>query len=370
MHIEEKNRIVLKVGSSLVAPDGKGCSSRYLLAIANFILQCRGRGTEVILVSSGSVAAGRSLFKEDASTYGNVTLKKAMAAAGQTEMIAAWNRFFDFPTAQLLLTQHDLQQHERFLSIRESIENLIRSNILPIINENDAVTTDVSRVGDNDNLSALVATAVGADLLIICTDVNGLYDKNPDKHNDAKLIESVREITPKLMSAAGGAGSSVGTGGMRTKLEAARKATQRGVPVILMNGLTETGFKTLLEGGNPGTCFYPSDTPLDKKKHWLMYGSKPKGELIVNNAAIPENGQMNMDVNLRDIVDVNGDFTAGDTVLVKSQSGQKIAKGKAQSGSCLLEFMVKNEQNGKVQVSSTSYQSKILSRQEISLLEE
>lgn len=370
MDIKNKNRIVLKVGSSLISPNGEGCSSRYLLSIANFIIQCRLMDIDVILVSSGSVAAGRTLFSENADKCGSVTLKKAMAAAGQTEMIAAWNRLFDFPTAQLLLTQHDLQQHERFLSIRESIENLVSNDILPIVNENDAVTTDVSRVGDNDNLSAMVASAIGADALVICSDVDGLYNKNPRTHDDARLIENVKDITPKLMQMAGGAGSTVGTGGMRTKLQAARKATTRGIPTIIMNGFKESGFNTLLSGKNPGTLFHAAETPLEKKKHWLMYGTKAQGELVVSDDAIPAENQKDFQLSYNDILDVNGEFAAGDTVVVKNQKGRRIAKAKAESGSCLLDFMINREKDKDAGKTVHTNLNQILNNQEISILEE
>ncbi len=369
MNLSDKNRIVVKVGSSLIAPHGNGCSSRYLLSIANFIVRCRLMDIQVVLVSSGSVAAGKALFNDNPDTCGSVTLKKAMAAAGQTEMMAAWDRLFDFPTSQLLLTQYDLQQHERYLSIRGTIENLLNNDILPVINENDAVTTDVSKVGDNDNLAAMVASAIAADALIICSDVVGLYDADPRTNPDATLIKNVKNITPKLMAMAGGAGSDAGTGGMRTKLEAARKASRRGIPTIIMNGYEESGFNCLLRGENPGTLFHPSCQPLDKKQHWLTYAAKPRGELVINETAVPTGQHEKFNLSSQDIVDVNGEFTAGDTVIVKNVHGERIAKAKAEHGSCLLQFLIGGKHQDEAMANATT-QHQIVNPKEMTLLEE
>lgn len=372
MDLSNTNRIVIKVGSSLIAPDGHGCSSRYLLSIAHFIIRCRLQGIQVILVSSGSVAAGRAMFSRNSQKCGNVTLKKAMAAAGQTEMMAAWNKLFDFPTAQLLLTQYDLQQHERYLSIRESIENLLHNGILPIINENDAVTTDVSKVGDNDNLSAMVASSVAADALIICSDVDGLYDSNPRTNKQAKRIRVVKEITTRLMNMASGAGSDVGTGGMKTKLEAANKATRRGIITLIMNGHEETGFNLLLNGENPGTIFFPATRPLDRKKHWLTYGAKAQGELVINDDALAGQSDSDTEFNLdyQDIIDVNGEFTAGDTIVVKNENGDHIAKARAERGSCLLQFLVEQQKHTEQTPHHKMIRPQILNQQEVAILEE
>ena len=156
-----RKRIVVKVGSALIAPHKQGCSSHYLLGIAQFITYCRVQGIQVVLVSSGSVAAGWHHFEGQAQP--SVTVKKAMAAAGQADMMATWNKLFDFPTAQLLLTHGDLRNRERYISIRDTIFSLLEHGLMPIINENDAVTADKLKVGDNDNLSAMVAAAADAD---------------------------------------------------------------------------------------------------------------------------------------------------------------------------------------------------------------
>jgi glutamate 5-kinase len=214
----EWKRIVIKVGSALIAPHGKGCSSQYLESIAEFILSCRNQGIEVVLVSSGSVAAGSHLFPDELQQ--TIATKKAMAAAGQAEMMSTWDKLFDFPTAQMLLTRCDLRDRERYVSVRETIFTLLEHDVLPIINENDTIVTDKLKVGDNDNLSAIVAAAADADALIICSDINGLYNKNPNKHDDAVLMPYISEITADIFAWPFGAKCPVATGGFKNNVHA------------------------------------------------------------------------------------------------------------------------------------------------------
>ncbi|TMP37488.1 glutamate 5-kinase [Pseudoalteromonas rubra] len=336
MSIETSQRIVIKIGSALIAPEQDGCRSRYLLNIAQFIVQCRAKGKEVLLVSSGAVAAGSHLFKNKDKS--SVAVKKAMAAAGQTEMISTWERFFDFPSAQLLLTHGDLRDRDRYNSIRETLFTLLEQGILPIINENDAVTTDDLKVGDNDNLSAMVAAAADADCLIICSDVNGLYDKDPNKNTDARLLDTVGELTPEIYAMTGGPTSSVGTGGMRTKLQAAEKATSHGIVTYIVNGFNEDTFSELLNGANPGTRFLPYDTPMQEAVHWMTHTASEQGELIVEANEFDE-------LSCDDIVAVNGDFSAGETVLVRNEDGQKLAKANSNYSSCLLNFIAQQDKD-------------------------
>jgi len=334
-------RIVLKVGSALIAPERKGCSSRYLLHIAKFILQCRDMGTEVILVSSGSVAAGYHFFGHLDNP--SLPIKKAMAAAGQNQMMAAWDHFFDFPSAQILLTHGDLQDKERYDSIRETIFALLENGILPIVNENDVVTTDALKVGDNDNLSAMVAAAADADALIICSDIDGLYNKNPHTHDDAVLIKEVPQIDQAIYDMAGGTHSSVGTGGMRTKIEAAEKATSHGLSTYIINGFKESSFEELVAGNNPGTVFAPYKKPMEENLHWMMHTAKAQGEVIIEDGfdyPLDENSEQ---LTCNEILEVHGEFSAGDTILVRSDDGKHIAKAEANYGSCLLNFITQQD---------------------------
>ncbi|WP_354624100.1 glutamate 5-kinase [Psychromonas sp. MME2] len=360
-------RIVLKVGSALIAPDRKGCSSRYLLHIAKFILQCRDMDIQVILVSSGSVAAGAHFFGNIETP--SLAIKKAMAAAGQNEMMAAWDRFFDFPSAQILLTHGDLRDKERYDSIRETVFALLDNNILPIINENDTVTTDELKVGDNDNLSAMVAAAADADSLIICSDVDGLYDKNPHTNTNAKLIKEVCNIDQDIYSMAGGAHSSVGTGGMKTKIEAAEKATSHGIKTFIVNGFKESSFEQLIQGNNPGTVFTPYEMPMQENLHWLTHTARAQGELVIENNLDSPFTEQTEQLTSNDIIKVHGDFSVGDTILIRSNDGKHLAKAEANYSSCLLNFIA-NQDNGEDENEFQQHTGPIIDNKNIAVLEQ
>jgi len=358
--------IVIKVGSALIAPTQKGCSSQYLLSIANFIVRCRISGIKVVLVSSGSVAAGAHLFNNIEAD--NIVIKKAMAAAGQSEMMATWDKLFDFPAAQLLLTHADLRNRERYESIRKTIDTLLNNNILPIVNENDAVTTDKLKVGDNDNLSAMVATAANADALIICSDIDGLFDANPHLNKDAKLVSEVYQINDDIYAMADGTTSDVGTGGMKTKIQAAEKAMSHGIDTFIINGFNEQSFNTLLKGENPGTHFYPHKDPMLDGVHWMRHTTRVQGELIVSDHYQITANQSAEILDIDDLISVKGNFSSGDTVLLRKNNGDKLAKVKTNYSSCLLNFVADNDnQNFSEQLDKTH--EPILSKQFIALME-
>jgi glutamate 5-kinase len=334
-------RIVIKVGSALIAPHGKGCSSEYLISIAQFIVSCRTQGIEVVLVSSGSVAAGAHLFPNELQQ--TIAIKKAMAAAGQAEMMSTWDKLFDFSTAQMLLTRCDLRDRERYVSVRQTIFTLLEHDVLPIINENDTIVTDKLKVGDNDNLSAIVAAAADADALIICSDINGLYNKNPHKHDDAVLIPNITEINADIYAMADGATSAVGTGGMITKVQAAKKATLHGIDTFIVNGFTELSFKMLLDGENPGTHFSSDPSPMKEHLHWMTHTSTAQGEVIVEDAFTAKLDAHSEQLTSEDLVEIKGDFSVGDTILVRRHDGTKLAKAKSNYSSCLLSFITNQE---------------------------
>ncbi len=358
-------RIVIKVGSALIAPHNKGCSGHYLLSIVQFIVRCRKKGIQVVLVSSGSVAAGAHLFPELQER--SVAIKKAMAAAGQTEMMSTWDKLLDFPTAQILMTHGDLRDRERYISVKETIFSLLENDILPIINENDAVTTDRLKIGDNDNLSAMVAAAADADTLIICSDVDGLYDKNPHTHKDAKILPQVKHIDECIYAMAGGATSDVGTGGMKTKIEAAEKATSHGIDTFIVNGFSEEPFNMFLRGETPGTHFKPYEKPMQEHLHWMTHTSNAQGEVVVENDFNTSLFSQSDELTSDEIVAVNGEFSAGDTILVRKGNGTKLAKARSNYSSCLLSFIA-GQDNGKFASELQQKTGPIISEKNIALL--
>ena len=365
MSIRDKKRVVLKVGSALIAPKNNGCSSHNLLSIAQFIIQCREQGKQVVLVSSGSVAAGRKWFDTEATS---VALKRAMAAAGQTDMMEVWDKLFDFPSAQLLLTNDDLCNKDRFDSIRDTIEALLEHNVLPIVNENDTVTSDDRKVGDNDNLAAMVATSVDADAFIMFTDVDGLYDKNPQTNDDAQKLSLVEEIDESIFAMAGGATSSQGTGGMRTKIEAAEKATSHGIDTYVIDGFDNASFALLLAGENPGTRFVAHKKPMSAGLHWMTHTVRERGEIVVSEPK-SENDEYQESVTSNRLVSVKGEFSVGDTILLRDDEGNKIAKAKANYSSCMLNYLADDDIRSKLDANSTLLHNSIISDEHMAVLE-
>ncbi len=321
------NRAVIKVGSALIAPTKNGCSGKYALAIAQFITNCQHQGKEIILVSSGGVAAGRSIIQHGSPKL-SVATKKAMASVGQMQMMANWQRFFDSPCSQILITQSDLSDRQRFISIKQTINIQLANGVLPIVNENDTVTTDDLTVGDNDNLAALVAQVCEADSLFILSDIDGVFTKDPNAHDDAVLIPEIEQITDEIYAMAGTSRNHMATGGMKTKIQAAEKAVEHGINTYIVNGTKSEVFASLLQEVNPGTRFSADEDIITAKKHWLKHTLKSKGQISLDAGAV--NALLNKGASLlpAGIKSVSNKFKAGDTIdLIDHQSRQVIAKG-------------------------------------------
>ncbi|WP_371376478.1 glutamate 5-kinase [Thalassotalea aquiviva] len=326
-------RAVIKVGSALVAPDGNGCSGHYILAIARFISQCHARGKEIIIVSSGSVAAGRGYIAHG-SANPSIAMKQAMAAIGQTQMMANWQRFFDTPCSQLLITHGDLRHRPRYLNIKNTLRVLLENKVIPIVNENDTVATKELKVGDNDNLAAMVAMVSGADCLFILSDVNGVYDKDPNKHLDATLIPQVTKIDGSVYAMATGTTNKLATGGMTTKIQAAEKACEHGIHTYIVNGSRSEVFDQLLQRQNPGTHFVAQQSPMKAKKHWLKHTLTACGTITIDQGAA--NAVVNRGASLlaSGLVKVDGEFEKGELVAIAlANNKQIIAKGISQYNS-------------------------------------
>ena len=324
------NRAVIKIGSALVAPDANGCSGKYLLAIARFITECRQTGKEIILVSSGSVAAGRAYVHHGSPNLA-IPTKQAMASIGQMKMMANWQRFFDFACSQLLITHGDLKDRQRYINIKNTLRILLENDVLPIVNENDTVATDELKVGDNDNLAALVALVAEADCLFILSDVDGVYDKDPRSNSGATMFKQIDNITPEIYAMAGTTTNHIATGGMRTKIQAAEKAIENGIETYIINGSNSEVFDQLLKGENPGTRFVANTAITKAKKHWLKHTLKSNGQVILDEGAV--NAVINKGASLlpSGIKQISGEFIAGESIdILSQQSGQIIAKGISQ----------------------------------------
>lgn len=326
--ISPAKRVVIKVGSAVIS-DQDGLDRDHLDALAQDICTLKQRGYEVILVSSGSVAAG----KKDLGITGRpktIPLKQAAAAVGQSRMMRYYRTAFrerKENVAQVLLTRDDLANRRRYLNARNTLTTLLDYGIVPIINENDTVVVDEIRFGDNDNLSALVTNLIDANLLVILSDVDGLYDKDPRKHDDAALIQEVERINEKIKAMAGVADSELGTGGMATKLKAAKRATMHGVGTAIINGLTPGNLLRLFDGEDIGTYFFPASNRMAAKKHWIAFTKKPRGKLLVDEGAVNavvHNGRSLLPSGIKG---VEGGFDRGDAVRLCDEQGNEFAKG-------------------------------------------
>jgi glutamate 5-kinase len=332
------SRAVVKVGSALVAPDDRGCSTTHLLPIARFIIESRRQGKEVILVSSGAVAAG--LAEQGRSGPGtglSIPERQALAAIGQPLLMAHWRRLFDVPCAQVLLTYDDLQRRTRFVNAKNTIQELLDQGTLPVVNENDTVATEELQVGDNDNLAAYVAVLAEADLLVICSDVDGLYTADPHDDPEAEHLPVVKRITDDIYDMVGPSHRAVATGGMQTKVEAAEKATDRGIDTVLVNGTRGDHLDALGRGQMPGTLFRRAAQPLSARKHWMLHALPTAGRLTVDAGAAEALRRQGASLLPSGVVAVDGAFARGDAVEVVVQTGgggpgSRVAKGITQYG--------------------------------------
>ncbi|WP_062355987.1 glutamate 5-kinase [Pseudoxanthomonas mexicana] len=326
-------RAVLKVGSSLLAAEGEGLSPRHALNLAQFVSSSIAAGREVVIVSSGAVAAGRGLLHRKPQAGVAMAERQALAALGQAQLIALWQRFFDRPVAQVLLTHDDLRNRRRYLNARATLQELLALGALPVINENDTVSVDELKLGDNDNLAAVVAALIDADALFIATDIDGFYTANPRTHADAQPILDVEALTPAFFAMAGGAGSGVGTGGMHTKLEAAAKAAAAGIETFLFNGTQAATLSALSRGALLGTRFRPAQNRLAARKYWLRNVPVEAGAIVVDAGAANAMGQKGASLLPGGVATAEGDFRRGDMVelVLRGEAGdQRIARGVSQ----------------------------------------
>ncbi|MES2461788.1 MAG: glutamate 5-kinase [Armatimonadota bacterium] len=332
----EFRRIVIKVGTSTLTggPENIAPDRVFINSLAAQIAEQRSRGRQVVLVTSGAIRAGMSGLglKERPRT---IPEKQAAASVGQGVLMALYADIFanyGIPVGQVLLTRDDLKNRARYINARNTFEALLAGGALPIVNENDTVAVDEIKVGDNDTLAALVSSLLNADGLLLLSDVEGLYDKNPSVFADARLIARVEALDPETIAMAGGAGSVGGTGGMRTKLAAARIATSSGTAMWIAPGRRVGVIADCLAGdGVAGTYFPASAARPSARKRWLAWASgSPQGTIVVNvcaRRALEEQGRSLLPIG---IVGTDGHFSKGDLVGIADENGAVFAHGLTQ----------------------------------------
>jgi glutamate 5-kinase len=321
-------RLVVKIGSNIITAKD-GLDEGRIRALAGDISRLFESGHEVAVVSSGAIAAGMGKLGIRKKPV-EIKMKQAIAAAGQSSLMWAYEKAFSekgIKAAQVLLTRDVFSDRARYINSKNTLITLLALKIVPIINENDTVAIEEIRFGDNDQLAALVASLIEAERLIILSDVEGLYNADPGKTHGAKLIDTVEEITPQMEEMAGGSGSLVGTGGMHSKLLAAKKAMESGILVNIINGRKPGLMNDLIEGRPQGTEFRPGRTRLSARKGWIAYGVKAKGRLILDEGASDALLHKGKSLLPSGILSVEGDFKSGDPVYCLTKSGERIAKG-------------------------------------------
>ena len=321
-------RAVVKVGSGVISTD-TGLDPERVAALSTEICQLLDRGYEVVLVSSGAISAGKGQLGISGRPQ-TIPQKQAAAAIGQTRIIREYKETFtanSYNVAQVLLTRDDLSNRRRYLNARNTVMTLLDYGVTPIVNENDTVVVEELRFGDNDNLSALVTNLVEADLLIILSDVDGLYTQDPSLYPAASLIPVVERITPAIEALGGKGRGNLGTGGMATKLKAAKKAALSGVGTLIVNGRTPRILEKIFAGEDVGTYVLPGQSRLTAKKHWIAFSKKPRGKLLVDEGgrrAIIERGKSLLPSG---ICGVDGSFERGDAVRLCDGDGREFARG-------------------------------------------
>lgn len=327
--LKKSKRIVIKIGSRIIASRGSGLNKSRIEKLAEEIAFLKEKGLEIVLVSSGAILAGMEKLglKDRPNT---MPLKQAAAAAGQSELMWLYEKTFKthkIPVAQILLTGEDLADRKRFLNSRNTFFALFDHHVIPIVNENDTVSFDEIKFGDNDHLAALVTNLIDAQLLIILTDVDGLFTADPRFDPGAKLLSEVGEITEEIEQNASGSGTGEGTGGMRSKINAAKKVGAYGVQTLLLNGTCPGILTQAFAGKKVGTLFNLNGEKLNSRKHWLAFSIKSKGEIHLDSgasAALIDRGRSLLPSG---ITLIKGSFMAGDAVTCLDPDGKEIAKG-------------------------------------------
>jgi len=328
-HLKQVKRIVVKVGTSSLTHSTGLLNLNRIENLVRQLSDVHNRGIEVILVSSGAIAAGigKLGLKTRPKT---IPEKQAAAAVGQGILLHMYEKLFSEYgkiVGQILLTREDVSHRMRYLNASNTFYALLEQGVIPIVNENDAIVVEEIKFGDNDTLSAMVASLVNADLLVLLTDIDGLYDSNPKNNPNAKFIHYVDEITQDIVNAADGAGSSLGTGGMITKINAGKIATSYGSSMIIVNGDAPNILNNILDGKDVGTFFKGHKQPLQARKHWMAFGTKTNGYVIVDAGAETALIKGHKSLLPKGILSIQGSFSEGEVISVLNINKEEIAHG-------------------------------------------
>ena len=326
----QARRIVVKIGTNVLTQKSNVLNLKRIENLVKDIALLKKSGREFILVSSGAIGAGMGRLKLKRKPQ-TIPLKQAAAAVGQTQLMFVYDKFFrryQRIVGQILLTQEDLTDRKRYLNARNTLRSLLSANVIPIINENDTVAVDEIKVGDNDILSALVTNLAEADLLIMLSDIDGLYTEDPKKDKKAKLILQVEKITPQIEAMAEGTLLETATGGMKTKIQAARMVTRAGEAIIIANGTRKNILTRLFAGEETGTLFLPEkQDKMASRKRWIAFRLGVRGVIIIDNGAKEALVARGKSLLPSGIIGYKGRFQPGDVVSLQDSKGREVARG-------------------------------------------
>jgi glutamate 5-kinase len=359
-------RVVVKLGTGVLTSDVGQLDTARIAAVCAEIAALRARGTEVIVVSSGAVGLGMGALAL-AKRPKELSKKQACAAIGQSRLMQTWQGGFaphGLTVAQVLLTHDDLRVRSRYLGVKETLRQLITYGTIPVINENDTVSAAEIRFGDNDTLSAMVASLVAADYLVILSTAPGLIDLKGTK----QIVPVVERVTPEIEAMAGGTSSETAVGGMVSKISAAKLATRAGCGVFIASGAEPEILARLLGGRGPGTFFVPSGLPLDAKKRWLAYFQRPAGTILVNACAVPVLREQGRSLLAVGVTHARGEFAAGDIVNIAGPDGAVFARGKSGYGSEEISALAGRKGDEVAALNPTRKRHEVVHRNELVLL--
>ena len=330
-------RLVIKIGSSTLTTESGRIDHEYLHALAEQVRAVRDDGWQVVIVSSGAIACGLERLGMKGERPDDMPTLQAAASVGQGLFVTAWGEAFgacDMATSLVLLTRRDTADRTAYLHARDTLERLLELDVVPIVNENDTVSVEQIRFGDNDTLGALVACLIGADLAIILSDVDGLYNGNPTKDSDAQLRKRVEVIDQSIVNVAGGAGTTKGSGGMVTKIKAARVLAAAGIPLVICSGRRESAVVDAVRGEEVGTLFPAAHTlhEITPRKLWIALGDTARGIITVDDGAKRALEKRGSSLLVVGVAGVEGDFEEGDIVDIKDSAGYLFARGRVSAG--------------------------------------
>lgn len=369
----EHKRILVKIGTQLITNKNKNIDESIIEKIVDQVSILIKKNIQVLIVTSGAVASGKSILKTQKSdlriSKKTLTYKQTLASLGQAPLIGLYSKYFqkhNLIVGQALISRSDLQNRLGYLNIRNTLENLMNQKAVPIINENDVVSVDELEgeiYGDNDRLSAMIANAIDADLLILLGDIEGIFTSDPKFNKDAKLIHSIEEINNEIINISGDSSDNVGSGGMKSKIEAASLATKSGAKVVIASGKLDNVIIKIIEGQNIGTTINGSGKKLESKKRWLSTGIyESKGMLIVDEGAkkaILEKGASLLPAG---ILNIEGDFNRGDIISIKSKLVSTFAWGISNYSSNDIKLIKGKDSKNITELINKKYEPEIIHR--------